>query len=888
MQPINRSACELEREVLPTAVRPIHYDLTIEPDFTNFTFKGRAIIDVEVKEETSVVTMNATELKFQNVSVSGAKAVSRANMEVDEPNERVAFSLVDNDNNPIVLEVGSKISLAIEYSGDINDKLAGFYRSTYEDKASGEKRVIGVTQFEATDARKAFPCWDEPAAKATFSISLIIPEDLVGLSNMDEASREKKPDGKVFIKFNKTPVMSTYLVAWIVGDLESVETVNDDGIQVRVFAPRGDANQGKFALDVAARTLVFFTRYFDIPYPLPKMDLVAIPDFGAGAMENWGLVTYRTVYLLFDEQNSSLMTKQRIAYVVGHELAHQWFGNLVTMEWWSDLWLNEGFATWVGWLATDHLFPEWDIWTEFVMNDCQSGLSLDGLRSSHPIEVPVRSPSEISQIFDSISYSKGASLIRMLVAFLGETSFKTGLRQYLKKHKLGNAKTADLWDSLAEASGQPVADIMNTWTQTIGYPVVKVEQDTGCKLHLHQSRFLSTGDVKPEEDKTIWSIPVNAATAKNGWKPYNPSELLRSRSGPLDLCPDDSVYKLNKDQVGFFRVNYPTDHWAKLGEAIKASELNASDRIGIISDIFSLSVAGSVSAVQCLQLLQYFDTESDHIVWGELSSRLSEFLSVWWEEPEEQLAAIRQLVRQLYATQVKALGFDSKPNEGDKVALLRPLAIGMAGKAGDQEVLKEARSRFDRFIAGDSSAIHPNLRGIVYTLVVRNGGRPEFDAVFKIFREQTIADQKLAALGALGASPDPAVISAALNLTLQTEPVRPQDAIYIFSTVGANPKGRRIGWQFVKDNWPTFHTRYYKSSFSLLARIISTSTNSFTTIKDMQDVEDFFSKRDQTSIDRTIRQSLERIRLQASWLERNRDPVAKWLQQFVRIGRIAA
>ena len=366
MQPINRSACELEREVLPTAVRPIHYDLTIEPDFTNFTFKGRAIIDVEVKEETSVVTMNATELKFQNVSVSGVQAVSQANVALDEPNERVAVSLVDSEGNPIVLKAGSKVSLAIEYTGDINDKLAGFYRSTYEDKASGEKRVIGVTQFEATDARKAFPCWDEPAVKATFSISLVIPEDLVGLSNMDEASREKKSGGKVLIKFNKTPVMSTYLVAWIVGDLESVETVNDDGIQVRVFAPRGDANQGKFALDVAARTLVFFTRYFDLPYPLPKMDLVAIPDFGAGAMENWGLVTYRTVYLLFDEQNSSLMTKQNVAYVVGHELAHQWFGNLVTMEWWSDLWLNEGFATWVGWLAADHLFPEWDIWTEFV------------------------------------------------------------------------------------------------------------------------------------------------------------------------------------------------------------------------------------------------------------------------------------------------------------------------------------------------------------------------------------------------------------------------------------------------------------------------------------------------------------------------------------------
>src|ERR1700733_9725224 len=295
-----------------------------------------------------------------------------------------------------------------------------------------------------------------------------------------------------------------------------------------------------------------------------------------GAMENWGLVTYRTTAVLYDEKNSDSRFRNRVAYVVAHELAHQWFGNLVTMEWWSDLWLNEGFATWVGWLAVDHLFPEWNIWTEFVMRDCQSGLSLDGLRSSHPIEVPVKNPSEISQIFDSISYSKGASLIRMLVAFLGETPFRTGLCQYLKKHKLGNARTADLWESLAEASGQPVAEIMNRWTRTIGYPVVRVEEEEGCKLHLHQSRFLSTGDVNEGEDQTVWSIPVNAATAKNGWKPHNPSELLRSRSGTLDLCPDDSVYKLNKDQVGFFRVDYPPEHWAKLAEAIRASELSAS------------------------------------------------------------------------------------------------------------------------------------------------------------------------------------------------------------------------------------------------------------------------------------------------------------------------
>jgi aminopeptidase 2 len=274
--------------------------------------------------------------------------------------------------------------------------------------------------------------------------------------------------GRTLVSFAKSPIMSTYLVAWVVGELEYIEDKTKEGVVVRVYTLPGESSQGKFALRVGKETLSFFTEYFDIPYPLPKMDMVAIPDFGAGAMENWGLVTYRNMYLLFDDNGSSTKTKQNVAYVVGHELAHQWFGNLVTMEWWSDLWLNEGFATWVGWLAVDHLFPEWNVWVHFIMDDQQRGLSLDGLRSSHPIQVPVRNPSEISQIFDAISYSKGASVIRMLVNYLGEDTFKKGIQEYLKLHKYGNASTADLWTSLADASGKPVHDMMSSWTEHVG------------------------------------------------------------------------------------------------------------------------------------------------------------------------------------------------------------------------------------------------------------------------------------------------------------------------------------------------------------------------------------------------------------------------------------
>ncbi|MBI2338117.1 M1 family peptidase, partial [Candidatus Daviesbacteria bacterium] len=513
---------------LPVYVKPERYKIRLKPDLDEFTFTGEETIFLSLEKSVKQITLHSAELEIEsaefihenqdtgparnaphiNASGSHSEAGEAGKISFDKKSETATFTF------PKLLQKG-KGKLRLVFKGILNDKMRGFYRSKYE--IAGKVKHLATTQFESTDARRAFPCFDEPSHKAIFDVTLMVPKGIQAISNTIESVVSEHESGYQIIEFASTPKMSTYLLAFIVGEFEYIEgrthvssrlRGNDNGVLVRVFTTQGKKAQAKFALDVAIKCLDFYEQYFAIPYPLPVLDLIAIPDFAAGAMENWGAVTYRESTLLIDEERSSTANKQWVALVIAHELAHQWFGNLVTMEWWTHLWLNEGFASFIEYLAIDHIFPQWDIWTQFVANEMGEAFSLDSLKNTHPIEVMVGHPAEISEIFDKVSYSKGASILRMLWQYLGGKDFQKGLQHYLKKHAYENTQTEDLWFCLEEVSGKPVAKVMKNWTSKPGHPVIRV-QATGNRLQLRQSRFFSSPISRKEtKDNTIWNIPL--------------------------------------------------------------------------------------------------------------------------------------------------------------------------------------------------------------------------------------------------------------------------------------------------------------------------------------------------------------------------------------------
>ena len=856
-------------ERLPKIITPVNYNIRLKPNLKVFTFEGSEDIDIEIVKPTSEVTVNSVEIEIQDVVYvpKGTNDSVKGTISYDVEDEKATFKF------PTDLQPGHG-RLSLTFTGILNDKMKGFYRSKYT-SPDGEERYSAVTQFEATDARRSFPCWDEPAVKSTFDVTLIVPKDRVALSNMPIKSEQayEGDDKWKIVSYKKTPIMSTYLLAYIVGEFDYVEGKDADGILIRVYTPVGKKEQGKFALDVAVKTLPFYKDYFKIAYPLPKMDLIALADFAAGAMENWGLVTYRETALLVDPQKSSAKTKQWVALVVGHELAHQWFGNLVTMEWWTHLWLNEGFASWIEYLCVDYCFPEFDSWTQFVKNDLGRALELDALNNSHPIEVPVGHPSEVDEIFDAISYSKGASVIRMLHDYIGDEDFKVGMNAYLNDFKYTNAFTEDLWDALGKASGKPVGDVMTTWTKQMGYPVIKVsEKQDGSNrvLSLSQEKFCADGK-KQEGKQSEWMVPVSFCTATCPDKPVKKILFDTTTTEVIleNVKPGEWV-KLNCGTVGFYRVQYASEMLDSLITGIKNCTLAPRDRLGIQSDLFALARAGLIPAVDVLKVAEAYINETDYTVWSDLTMSLStQGLLIQHTDAVDDFKAYN---RNLYSKVFQQVGWEAKDNEGPLTAMLRDLVITKLGRNQEQSVVDEAKRRFLDFYNGQP--LSADLRDPVFVTVMSNGDEDLFNKMLELYDKADSQEQKTRISRSIGSVKDEALIKRVLDFAM-SDKVRSQDTVFVIGGVTGSVRGRELAWEFLKKNWAQLLERY-EGGF-LLSRLVK-MTETFVTEEKAKEIEQFFAEHPAPAAERTIKQSLETIGLNIEWMKRDKEAVTAFLK----------
>jgi aminopeptidase 2 len=853
------------RQVLPTNVKPQHYYLKLEPLFDTFKFSGEVTIDLDIKETSNFISLNTLELQLLEYYIinSNDEKIKPVAVLTNEEEQTTTFKFDDN------LTQNSKVKLYIKFIGELNDKMAGFYRSTYEE--NGETKYLATTQMEPTDCRRAFPSFDEPNLKAKFTISLIGDKKLTFLSNMDVNYEKDIDELKKIVTFNTTPLMSTYLVAFIVGDLKYVESdYKFRDIPVRVYTTPGYEEKGKYSCELAAKALEYYEKVFDIKYPLPKMDMVGIHDFSAGAMENWGLITYRMVDLLFDESKSTLDTKLRVSEVVAHELAHQWFGNICTMDFWDSLWLNESFATYMSWKCCNHFEKSWKVWENFVGDSLQSALTLDGLRSSHPIEVPVKKADEINQIFDAISYEKGSSVLRMLANWLGEEKFIEGVSHYLKKHAYGNAKTEALWDSLSEVSGKDVASTMKVWTTKVGYPLITVNE-IDSQIVVNQHRYLTTGDVKPEDDKTIYPVFLGLRTDKG----LDESLIFNEREIKIDSITSKDFFKVNGNSTGVYRVAYEDKRWELLGK--DSSKLSVEDRIGLVADAGALSVSGFSKTSNLLSLVSGWKNESSYFVWDEIITRISALKSAWIFEDQKIKDSLKALTGELTIQKSHELGWTFEKDEPFLDQRLKALLFSAAISSNDEKTTKYAKDAFDAYINGEKDSIHPNLRAAIFNNIATKGGEKEFNELLKIYKSPQSMDEKIAALRSLGRFENPDILNKVLELLLDGT-VRSQDIYIPMQGMRAHKVGIEILFNWMKTKWDEIY-KLLPPGLSMLGSVVQICTSGFTSIEQYKQVEDFFKSKTTKGFDQGLAQSLETIKSKANWVSRDGDDVKQWLKE---------
>ncbi len=869
--------------LLPSGAHPRHYDLTLEPDLANATFNGSVAISLELDEPAAEICCNALDLTIDQawVTESGGQRINASKITLDAESERATFAFDAQLSGAVVLHIA--------FAGELNDKLRGFYRSTFTD-SEGIEQVIATTQFEATDARRAFPCWDEPAHKAAFAVTLVVDAELFAVSNAAEISRTALPDrpGKYEVRFAETMVMSTYLVAFIVGPLEATDAIDVDGTPLRIVYPKGKGHLTDFALEVAAAGLRHFAEYYGIAYPGDKLDLVAVPDFAFGAMENLGCITFREILLLVDQANTTQAELLNVTDVINHELAHMWFGDLVTMKWWNGIWLNEAFATFMEMHATDAFRPEWERWVTFGLART-AAFDTDALTSTRPIEYPVISPADAEGMFDILTYEKGAAVVRMLEAYLEPEVFRAGIRSYLSAHAYGNTETTDLWDAIEASSGQPVRSIMDSWIFQGGHPLISVDLiNDGRTLRLTQHRFgyegdlgEGTGPTAAHDDAATWIVPImiSQRSMPDGVITFE-KVLLDQQSIDIDLVEPALWVLANTESTGFYRVNHSPQLLAAL-VAHAQSDLSPIERYGLIDDAWASVLAGRTSAHDFLLTVDAFHDETDLSVWQRIIAALSAIDRMLEGDARD---AFESRVRTLLAASIARLGDIPIEGESDRDRALRGVLFEALGVLGGDAASRE-RARVILGLAEDSrhsdldgaDANDAAMRAAAVAIVAASGTAAEFDAFVRNMEQAATPQDEVRYLGALAEFPDADSMRRLLAMSI-TDAVRTQNAPMVLRRALTNRDHGELAWFFISAEWETINARFPSNSIARLLEGIRSLSKPSTA----REVLSFFETHEVPQGDKILAQHLERLEVSVALRQREADRLAAELLEHHR------
>ena len=800
---------------LPKEVVPTEYAIRIAPNLDNFTFAGSETVKLNVRSPVHQLVLNALELKIEAAFVDG-KELPLPAIKTDNEKELLTLTL------PSELATGDH-ALALRFTGKINQQGQGLFYIRYQEQGSGVRKVMLGTQFEATDARRFFPCWDEPAFRARFQLTAVVPENWLAVSNMpiesetllngrDPAAAGGRrrldtssgaPGGRAVpprkptkeVRFAPTPPMSSYLNVFVAGELHVIES-QVGPTQIRVIATRGKAELGRYALEASEEILKYYNDYFGVPYPLPKLDQIAIPGGFGGAMENWGGITYYESRLLFDPKSSSGETKQNIYEVLAHEMAHMWFGDLVTMAWWDNLWLNEGFASWMGSKCTAHFNPQWEVWLARVLPrdptrrigiSKEAAMEGDTRSTTHPIQQRIATEAEANSAFDDITYKKGQSFLRMLESFLGEDVFRDGIRRYIAAHKYSNTTTADLWNALSEASNKSVGEIAAGWTEQPGFPVVTVKREADGKLGLTQERFTVNFKNAPP---LLWQIPLTYSAVGE-----TPATLLMTdKTATLENIPADRALKLNLNGAGNYRVEYDDRSWELLLKALP--KLGVEDRVNLMSDAWALVEAGRAPVSLYFGLIEKLPASTD-LAEREQIINVLDFVNGLLAGSSER-EKFQRYARSLLGPTFAALGWDPKPNEPPNAGRLRASLIGALGHLNDPEIIAGCREHFQKYLTHPAS-LPPDLRAPVLAVVGGYADEKTWNKLHELGLKTTSIEDQQNYYEALACATDPKLVEKTLAIAL-TEELPTSRAIFLVSRVGRDSGHPDIAWEFAKAN----------------------------------------------------------------------------------------